>query len=57
MTQNNSNRKWFNKLNPQNNSINSKIKHGPVVDKNCCVVFLLQDFYIWPCVPDSANRK
>ena len=30
----------------KNDSINSILQHGRVVDKNCCVVFLLQDFHI-----------
>ena len=30
----------------KNDSINSVLQHGRVVDNNCCVYFLLQDFHI-----------
>ena len=39
----------------KNDSINSIMRYGRVVDKNRCVVFLLQDFHISLCVPDSAK--
>ena len=30
----------------KNDSINSILQHGRIVDNKCCVVFILQDFHI-----------
>ena len=39
----------------KNESINSILQHGHVVDNNCCVVFPTSRF---PClVPDSENGR
>ena len=41
----------------KNDSINSILQHGRVVDNNCCVVFPTSKFHICFCVPDSANGR
>ena len=41
----------------ENDSINSILQHGRVVDNNLCVVFPIKDFHISSCVPDSANGR
>ena len=41
----------------KNDSINSILQHGRVVDNNCCVVFPTSKFPYLICVPDRANGK
>ena len=42
----------------KNDSINSKLQHGPAVDKNCCLVFPTPGFpYLILCPRYSANGR
>ena len=41
----------------KNDSINSILQHGRVVENNCCVVFPTSKFPYLICVADRANGK
>ena len=41
----------------KNDSINSILQHGPVVDKNCCVVFLTSGFPYLILCPRQCKWK
>ena len=41
----------------KNDSINSILQHGPVVDKNCCVVFLTSGFSYLILCPRQCKWK